>query len=608
MRPNSLLGKVAVAVLSVLVVTAGGLGVALTSGLVSVAQPTVESTSSEWGTVSEESTEIRTNVVVNNPNPVGVPPVVDMGYEIGMNGVTVGEGEESGVGLGTGRSTVSLSAKIDNEKIPNWWATHVNGGEQTTMTVTPSVGVPFFTESLPAQKRTFSTDILSAFDEDETRALTVDNRTVLKATKTDASWGEATTEETPIRFAATVQNPGNGTVVFSKLGYSITMNDVEVAQGTTDGEVRIGAGETTTIDIDSAMDNSKLPQWWTSHVRNDEKTTMDVQFYALMEEDGETERVPLSFLSERVVFTTDMLGDGESTTKTVERPGEAAFEAPSVGDVDSEWVVPDQGDTRVRTTAVVENPNGADAAFADDLSFETRYSVLMNDVSLANETVSRHVAPGRNELAFSAAITDREVQSWWVSHVNNGEESRRVVDRDVTIDTGFARLPLDRPAERGRFTTDMLGPVDNTSAQTLAVEGRRVGRVSDMSAEWGEATMPETPIDTAATIENERGEPIHITEVGYRVTMNGVVLADESKAKSVAVAPYSTRTVADEMTLDNSQLGEWWKTHIRRGERSQMKVSYYVVVEYRGHTQKIALDALNYEKTVTTDVLGDDES
>ncbi|WP_327053197.1 LEA type 2 family protein [Halomicrococcus gelatinilyticus] len=608
MRPNSLLGKILVAIVSLLVVAAGGIGVALASGVVTVQQPTVESTSTEWGTVNEDRTEIRTEVVVDNPNSFRVPGVVDMGYEIGMNDVVVGEGTKSGVGLGTGRSTVSLSPTIDNDKIPAWWATHVNNGEQTTLSVTPSVGVPFYSTSLPAQEQSFSTDLLSAFDSSEPRSLTVDGRTILTATKTEASWGEATEEKTPIAFDATVENPGSGTVEFSKLGYSITMNDVEVANGTTDGTVTIGPESTETIEIDSAMDNGKLPAWWASHVDNDETTTMDVQFYALMQDDGETERVPLSFLSKRVVFTTDVLGGGETQTKVVETPNGSAFQAPTVGSVTSEWVVPDQGDTRVRTTAVVDNPNDADAAFADDLSFRTNYSVQMNDVSLVDTTVSKAIAPGHNELSFSAAITGREVQSWWVSHVNNDEVSQRVVEREVTIDTGFARLPLNRPAERGQFTTDMLAPIDESSTQEISLAGRRVGSVSDMGAEWGEATMPETPIETSATVTNDRGDSFDITEVGYTVKMNDVVLADESKDKSVTVSAHSSKTVEDTIVLDNTKLGDWWKTHVQNDERSTLSVSYYVVVEYRGQTQRIELDSLNYEKQVETDVLGQDSN
>lgn len=75
-------------------------------------------------------------------------------------------------------------------------------------------------------------------------------------------------------------------------------------------------------------------------MKNDEQTTMDVQFYAVVE-DGWTKRVTLPFLSKRVVFTTDVLGGGETTTKTVPRTGATEFQSPKLQSVESEWVVPE---------------------------------------------------------------------------------------------------------------------------------------------------------------------------------------------------------------------------------------------------------------------------
>ncbi|WP_254662866.1 hypothetical protein [Haladaptatus sp. W1] len=73
MAVRSLVGKLVVAVLTLFVVTAGGVGVALTSGIVTVGQPTVENVQTDWGAVTAKTTEIRTDIAVNNPSSVGVP-------------------------------------------------------------------------------------------------------------------------------------------------------------------------------------------------------------------------------------------------------------------------------------------------------------------------------------------------------------------------------------------------------------------------------------------------------------------------------------------------------------------------------------------------------
>ncbi len=604
MEIRSFLGKLLVGVVTLLVVTAGGLGIALTSGIVTVGQPSVSNVDATWGGVSAKTTEIRTSIDVNNPSSVGMPSVVDLDYRVGMNDVTVAKGTKKNIGLPSGQSTISMTTRMDNRKIPAWWASHINNGEKTTVSISPTVSVPLFSKRLPAQKRTFHTDLLSAFDSNETRTMTAGNREILRVTKTNASWGHATTERTPLYVNATVENPTSGEVVFSKLGYTITMNDVTVANGTTDGEVHMKPGKKTTFGIDSTFDNGKLPEWWESHVENGEKTTMDVQFYAVMHEDGKTRKVDLPFLSKRVVFTTDVLGGGKTTTKVVPRDGEASFAPPKLESVESSWVVPDEGNTGVRTRATVVNPNEPGSVFARHLSVDAAYRVLMNGIPLAEGETNRKIGAGKTRLDLTGNITNEEIQRWWVSHVNNGEKTNRVIERNVTVDAGFVRLPVGGKADRGTVTTDMLGPVDSSASQSFSIAGRKIGRVYDTQAKWGHATMAETPIEASATVENDRSQSIHIVEIGSRVSMNGIVLSDESKRKSVEVGPHSDTTIRDTMTLDNSKLGPWWKTHLRRGEESTLNVSYYVVVEFHGYTERIHLDSLNYQKTVTTNILG----
>ncbi|SIR48362.1 LEA14-like dessication related protein [Haladaptatus litoreus] len=608
MTPRSLLGKFVVGILSVFVITAGGLGVAVTSGMLTVGQPTVEEVRTDWGAVNPETSEIRTEIDLHNPSSVGVPGVADVTYAVGMNDVTVAEGTSNNVGVPTGESTISLLTRMDNQKIPAWWATHINNGEQTTVSIQPAISLPLISKNLPAEERSFETNLLGAFESNETQTMTAGERTVLRVTETDAEWGEATEERTPLNVDATVENPTSGDVAFSQLGYTITMNDVTVAEGTTDGEVNVAPGERTSFSIDSTFDNGKLPAWWESHVENGEQTTMDVQFYATVDENGETKKVTLPFLSKRVVFTTDVLGGGETTTKTVPRTEATEFEPPKLQSVESEWVVPETGNTGIRTSAVVQNPNQPGSLFADRLSVDANYRVLMNDVQLVEGQTSQTLDSGRSDLELSGDITDREVQQWWVGHVNNGEETDRVVERDVTVDAGFARLPVGGEAERGTITTDMLGPVDSNSTLDFSVAGRQVGTVSGTQAEWGDATMAETPIESSAVVKNDQAESIHITEIGYRVTMNDVVLADEANERDIEIAPNSEKTIRDTVPLDNSKLGDWWKTHLQQGEESTLSVEYYVIVEYQGYTERVELDALNYEKSVTTDMLGNESA
>ncbi|WP_458187985.1 LEA type 2 family protein [Haladaptatus sp. NG-WS-4] len=151
-------------------------------------------------------------------------------------------------------------------------------------------------------------------------------------------------------------------------------------------------------------------------------------------------------------------------------------------------------------------------------------------------------------------------------------------------------------------STGVLG-VAFTSGK-VTVEQPTVERVQ---TDWGVVTADETEIQTEIVLNNPNSVGVPgVVDLRYAIGMNDVVLSDESKPKSIEIAPHSERTIRDTVPLDNSKLGAWWKTHLRRGEKSTLAVSYYVVVEYRGYSQKVALDSLKYEKTMTIDVLGNE--
>jgi LEA14-like dessication related protein len=600
---GSTAGKVAAVLLAGLVVSAAGVGGALATGVLSPEAPSVESVENEWGEVTEERTGIRTNVVVNNPNGVGIPGVAGVSYDVAMNDVTVASGSSGSLSLSPGENEVTLETHIDNEKIPAWWASHINNGEQTTLSVRPSVNVGPLSKRLSAENRTFETDMLSSFDSDESQSVEVGGQTLMTVERTEASWGEATANETPLQFAGTVSNPNGAPVSFSKIGYEISMNDVTVAEGTTDEGVDIGANSTETIRVDAALDNRKLDEWWVSHLQNGEKTTLDVQVFAAVERENGTERVPLPFLSERVVFETDVLGGGEATTRAVDTGEGFGVEPPTVESVERDWQSTDDG-TRFSTRVVVDNPNAADSALSE-VGLDAQYRVALNDVALVEDGQQATLGPGRNELQFGGDVSDETITRWWTSHVENDERTELTAESRVVADLGFAEAPVPFPAANRTFETDMLSGFSE-SEETVTVMGRPVATLHGMSAEWGEPTMERTPMVVSGDVTNERNRELTIKRFGYEVRMNDVVLADNETEVGTTIPGKATRHVESTGYLDNEQIPEWWVSHLENGEQSELSVSYYAVVEYQGSEFTVELDSMSYNEIIETDAFGEE--
>ncbi|MFC3478963.1 LEA type 2 family protein [Halobacterium litoreum] len=290
-------------------------GGAFLAGILGV--PSVERVDNRFGAVNETDTEIRTDLVVHNPNPVGARlGSLGVNYSVSMNDVRVATGEKQGLGLGTGNSTIALTTHLKNERIPDWWVTHIRNGEQTDMTIDATVKSGLLGQSATFQpaSRSIDTNLIGQFNSSERRPVNADmalvEDPVLVVRQTNASWGEVTSAETPINLEFGVYNPKSTPVVISNIGYNITMNDVQVGSGETEETESIPGKTYRVVETPTAIQNERLDDWWVSHVRNDQVTELRIDFYAEVQPPGseETIRVPLDDMTYTKTIETDLFG------------------------------------------------------------------------------------------------------------------------------------------------------------------------------------------------------------------------------------------------------------------------------------------------------------
>jgi len=92
-------------------------------------------------------------------------------------------------------------------------------------------------------------------------------------------WGEVTIQSTEILTKATVHNPNNFPIYFTKVEYTIHMNNILMGQGSSEEDVIIRANSDKTIDLVTVIDNTKMAEWWASHINNGEKTVFKLNGY-----------------------------------------------------------------------------------------------------------------------------------------------------------------------------------------------------------------------------------------------------------------------------------------------------------------------------------------
>ncbi|MFB6205497.1 MAG: LEA type 2 family protein [Haloglomus sp.] len=602
--------KVAVAVGGIVALAAVGGGAALyfTGGDLSYQQPVLRSLQTEFGNVTEETTDVETRAVVYNPNNQSFPGAATLDYRIYMNTVQVADGSAGGIGLQPGRNVVNFTAQLNNADIPAWWVTHINNGERTVVSTRASVGVAGFGASLPPQNRTIETDLLGAFTNNSTRTVAIDNREIMTVSNQRAEWGTATAERTPIDFSADLENVHDWPVRLDGTTYRIVMNNVTVGQGRTNDTITLQPGESATFTADAALDTQKMEQWWVTHLRDDQTTRLRVEVYGLVRDDGELKRVPLRVFDRRIRLETSFLGEGETRIQELPAADDAPeFSEPEFQNTRSRWGKVTEERTEIVTTVDVDNPNSAE--FTDLLSLRVNQTTTVNGVVFAQNTSTVERLPvGNGTVTVNASANNDAVPRWWSRHINNGERSTVLTRTSGVADIAVTSLPVALPDRRTTETTDVIGKLDSEENRPVTTEsGDQVLTILDVDAEWGESDPQAAPMLVTVQVRNDSPtSAVTIERLDYVVRLNDVIVADNASTRSYTVGPGQTRDITYTVYLDNQKMDEWWPTHIRNDEVTRLTSNTTAVVETPGGTERASFDIFGNGTTIETNFLGGD--
>jgi len=304
--------------------------------------PEAASVQNSFGPVNDTSTTIETDLVLHNPNPIGVTlGGTTVNYTVFMNDVTMATGQKDGVRVGRGNSTLSFTTYMRNERIPDWWRSHIANDEQTQVRIDARVRSSALggrAVQLP-QTQQVETDIISQFNSEETRPINA-NRTlptdpVLYVNETNAQWDtEGLSEaETPINMSFDVYNPKPWPYAVTEIGYTITMNDVTVGEGSSEDVATVLPGQTERLQTRTAMRNENLDEWWVSHLERNQVTDLEIDFYVVVDPDtagvGEF-RIPLDAVDYERTIETDIFGtkNGSVANGSEDADGDGSIPTP----------------------------------------------------------------------------------------------------------------------------------------------------------------------------------------------------------------------------------------------------------------------------------------
>ncbi|MCU4975197.1 LEA type 2 family protein [Halobacteria archaeon AArc-m2/3/4] len=387
-----------------LVVVVGG---AFAAGIIGI--PALESIDNEFGEVTDERTEILTSLTVHNPNPIGAGAAeVSAEYTVGMNGVEMARGGGSDIRLEPGTSTETFSTRMHNERIPDWWVSHIQNGEETEVVVDATVSSGALGRSTDVtDRRTIETDLISQFDSDETRPIDANSPLtsdpILYVNSTRANWGEVDEQTTELDLRFDMYNPKSHDIPVTRLGYTIYMNGLVVGDGETTSEHLLRSKQVTTVDTTTRIQNTHLDDWWVTHLQNGEETALRIEFDARVELPvvGSTITLPLEELTYEETIETDIWGNENETESTPDAADgssnpETNFDAGSDGSSDGTDTATPVLDRTNDGAPPVDRTLERDDASDDEQSEPPDDGGILSGLPISSATDGRFIATDRS--------------------------------------------------------------------------------------------------------------------------------------------------------------------------------------------------------------------
>jgi LEA14-like dessication related protein len=291
---------------------------------------------------------------------------------------------------------------------------------------------------------------------------------------------------------------------------------------------------------------------------------------------------------------------------------------PAVEGVENRFGSVDDSTTTIHTDLTVNNPNPIGVSLGGTT---VNYSVLMNDVRMATGVKDGvAVERGTSTLSFTTRMRNDRIPPWWVSHIRANETTDVLIDARVSSSLLGGRT-FEVPQER-TIETDLIGNFN--SEETRPIEANRpviedpVLYVNETSASWDREALSaeETPIDMGFTVHNPKPYPYAVSEIAYEIRMNGIVVGEGSSEDLATVPPGATETIDTRTAIVNSNLDEWWVSHLQRNQVTDLEIDFSVVVdpvEEDGPVGgldrtvgeiELPVEPLDYEERIETDIFG----
>jgi len=279
------------------------------TGILSI--PSIKKISNRWGNISEDTTEIISDITIENNNPFKIIlPRVEVTYTLKMNNIEMAHGKIENINMKKGDTRIEVTSYLDNSKIPEWWISHIKNNETTIVDIEPFVVIDAeFAEpriDTPFKTITITTNLLEDVNISDEKIFEIGpiNITIKSIY---AEWGNLTNKTTELIFNVDMYNPIPLNILMPQIRYNISMNNIIIGNGNITDNLILKANNESIVNLVTKIDNNQLDDWFVSHLKNNENSTLKITISLAIEFEGISYKID-DFLIYSHEFNTDILG------------------------------------------------------------------------------------------------------------------------------------------------------------------------------------------------------------------------------------------------------------------------------------------------------------
>jgi len=259
-------------------------------------------------------------------------------------------------------------------------------------------------------------------------------------------------------------------------------------------------------------------------------------------------------------------------------------ESANIRMVDNQWGEVTEESITVQSEAKINNP-------ATTFQSEMDADISMNGFQMASTTTSEEtIEEGSSTVTVESQISRENIPEWWVSHIENGEESEMKVE--LSGDFSKGDLSVNPSTEQNRrFQTDIRRSIRMQLKGFEGDKARGLITVDNTNAEWGTVNQQQTEIILKLPVTNNHPtEEIPVTDFSGELRLNEILLLDwESDQDSYIIAPGETQTIEVQAYINNQNVDDWLASHIQNGESSDYEIELSLSVGPLGDNSSLAV-------------------